>query len=88
MRRIFLCVLCLLAAGCAASLPTDDRSPEQIAASVKDKSITATCIKATTMVATSTIAHLSVDATVIRSGAVSVDAATCSIGLTNEASSR
>ena len=73
-------LLLLLLAGCN-SLPTDNRTPEQISAAVKDKSITATCAKTSTLTVTATVAQLTVDASVIKHGGIAINADDCSINL-------
>jgi carbohydrate-binding DOMON domain-containing protein len=76
-------LLPLLGMAACTSLPTDNRSPEQIAAAAKDKSVTVTCAKTSTLTVSATVVNLTVDSTVLRHGGVEIDAKTCAVRLTN-----
>jgi len=69
-----LLAICILAAisGCATKLPVDDRSPEQISASVKDKGMTGICTRVNSPWGVGVVVQFSIDTKVVNNGAVSV----------------
>lgn len=71
-------------AGCAAQLPADNRSPEQIAASAKDKSATVECYYITSVYGVVRTVRVSVDKSSLGSGGASVttDPETCKATIT------
>lgn len=66
------CILSLSGVGCATSLPVDNRSAEQIAASAKDKSMTGTCTRVNSPWGVGVVVQFQVDATVVKNGAVTL----------------
>lgn len=72
-------MLVLAMTGCAASLPVDNRTPEQIAASAKDKSAVGECVVLTSIYGVVRSVRVSVDKSSLgtNGAVVSIDPDTC-----------
>lgn len=72
----FLCLIAtsaiLVLSACGSTLPVDNRSAEQIAASVKDKGMLGTCARVNSPWGVGVTVQFSIDTKVVNNGAVTV----------------